>query len=47
LAIVSKIVQDHSGTVTVEQTSEAGTTVLVRLPCSERPISRNVKSTFI
>ena len=47
LAIVSKIVQDHAGSVTVEQTSEAGTTVLVRLPCSERPISRNAKSTFI
>ena len=47
LAIVSKIVQDHAGSVTVEQTSEAGTTVLVRLPCSERPIPRNAKSTFI
>jgi signal transduction histidine kinase len=34
LAIVSKIVQDHSGTVSIEATSEAGTTVLVRLPCS-------------
>ena len=47
LAIVSKIVQDHAGSVTVEQTSEAGTTVLVRLPCSERSIPRNAKSTFI
>jgi signal transduction histidine kinase len=47
LAIVSKIVQDHSGSVIIEQTSEAGTTVLVRLPCSERPIPRNAKSTFI
>jgi len=32
LAIVGKIVQDHSGSVTVEQTSESGTVVLVRLP---------------
>jgi signal transduction histidine kinase len=47
LAIVSKIVQDHAGSVTVEQTSEAGTTVLVRLPCSGRSIPRNAKSTFI
>jgi signal transduction histidine kinase len=47
LAIVSKIVQDHSGSVTIEQTSEAGTTVLVLLPCSERPIPRSAKSTFI
>jgi chemotaxis protein histidine kinase CheA len=29
---VGKIVQDHSGSVTVEQTSESGTVVLVRLP---------------
>jgi signal transduction histidine kinase len=34
LAIVSKIVQDHSGTVSIERTSEAGTTVLVKLPCT-------------
>jgi signal transduction histidine kinase len=34
LAIVSKIVQDHSGAVSIERTSEAGTTVLVRLPCT-------------
>ena len=47
LAIVSKIVQDHSGSVTIEHTSEAGTTVLVRLPCSERAIPRNAKSTLI
>src|SRR5215470_3726639 len=47
LAIVSKIVQDHAGSVSIEQTSEAGTTVLVRLPCSERSIPRNAKSTFI
>jgi signal transduction histidine kinase len=36
LAIVSKIVQDHSGNVSVEQTSESGTTVLVRLPLAEQ-----------
>lgn len=32
LAIVSKIAQDHSGTVSIEETSDRGTTVLVRLP---------------
>jgi len=32
LAIVNKIVQDHGGSVTVEKTSESGTTFLVRLP---------------
>jgi signal transduction histidine kinase len=46
LAIVSKIVQDHAGTVAIERTSEAGTTVLVRLPCSETLISSNTKSTL-
>jgi signal transduction histidine kinase len=34
LAIVSKIVTDHAGAVSIERTSEAGTTVLVRLPCA-------------
>jgi signal transduction histidine kinase len=46
LAIVSKIVQDHSGSVCIEHTSEAGTTVLVRLPCSESSIARGAKSTL-
>jgi len=32
LAIVSKIVSDHGGSVIVEQTSEAGTAFLVRIP---------------
>ena len=32
LAIVSKIVADHGGEVTLEQTSEQGTVMLVRLP---------------
>jgi len=36
LAIVGKIVQDHSGSVTVEQTSESGTVVLVRLPLASQ-----------
>jgi len=36
LAIVNKIVQDHGGTVTVEKTSESGTTFLVRLPRAAR-----------
>jgi signal transduction histidine kinase len=32
LAIVSKIIADHGGTVSVESTSESGTTFLVKLP---------------
>jgi len=32
LAIVSKIISDHGGTVSVENTSESGTTFLVKLP---------------
>ena len=35
LAIVSKIVQDHFGKVVIEQTSEHGTTILVRLPLNQ------------
>jgi signal transduction histidine kinase len=37
LAIVSKIVQDHFGKVVIEQTSEHGTTILVRLPLTQEP----------
>lgn len=36
LAIVSKIVHDHAGSVSIERTSDSGTTVLVRLPYSEQ-----------
>jgi signal transduction histidine kinase len=32
LAIVSKIVGDHGGSVSVERTSESGTVMLVTLP---------------
>jgi len=32
LAIVSKVIHDHGGSVTVEETSSSGTTFLVRLP---------------
>jgi len=39
LAIVSKIVQDHSGSVSIEQTSESGTTMLVRLPAAEQAVA--------
>jgi signal transduction histidine kinase len=46
LAIVSKIVQDHSGYVSIEQTSEHGTTVLVRLPLSHQPTIKGVQSAF-
>jgi signal transduction histidine kinase len=34
LAIVSKIVHDHGGSVSIEHSSDSGTTVLVRLPLS-------------
>jgi signal transduction histidine kinase len=34
LAIVNKLVQDHGGSVTVEKTSDAGTTFLIKLPRS-------------
>src|SRR5262249_37768252 len=37
LAIVSKIISDHGGTVCVEQTSESGTVVLVKLPLPPAP----------
>jgi signal transduction histidine kinase len=36
LAIVNKIVQDHGGLVTLEKTSESGTTFLVKLPRAAR-----------
>jgi signal transduction histidine kinase len=36
LAIVSKIVHDHAGTVSIENSSQLGTTMLVRLPFSEQ-----------
>jgi len=39
LTVVQKIVQDHGGTVVVEQTSEQGTSFKLRLPLVE--ISRN------
>ena len=35
--IVNKIVHDHGGMVTVEKTSETGTTFLVSLPRAARP----------
>jgi signal transduction histidine kinase len=37
LAIVSKIIADHGGTVTVESTSEHGTTFLMKLPRVQLP----------
>ena len=46
LAIVSKIVQDHSGAVSIEQTSEHGTTVLVRLPISHQLADKSLESTL-
>jgi signal transduction histidine kinase len=39
LAIVNKIIHDHGGSVSVEQTSEAGTVFLVKLPRSSLAVS--------
>jgi C4-dicarboxylate-specific signal transduction histidine kinase len=39
LAIVSKIIHDHMGSVVVERTSEAGTTFLVRFSRSVRSVN--------
>jgi signal transduction histidine kinase len=39
LAIVNKIIRDHGGSVSVEQTSEAGTVFLVKLPRTSRAVS--------
>ena len=36
LAIVNKVVHDHGGSVSVEETSSAGTTFLVKLPRAAR-----------
>jgi signal transduction histidine kinase len=44
LAIVSKIVHDHSGSVSIEETSEFGTTILVRLPHSRKAIPGTAQS---
>jgi signal transduction histidine kinase len=39
LAIVNKVVHDHGGCVSVEETSSAGTTFLVKLPRAARVLS--------
>jgi signal transduction histidine kinase len=39
LAIVSKIIHDHMGSVSVERTGETGTTFLVRFPRSVRVVN--------
>lgn len=44
LAIVSKIIEDHSGRVLIEETSNSGTTMLVRLPYSEQSTPRTEKT---
>jgi signal transduction histidine kinase len=46
LAIVSKIVHDHFGEVLVEQTSEQGTVVLVRIP-RHFPVERVARQTTL
>jgi signal transduction histidine kinase len=44
LAIVSKIIHDHGGSTSIESSSRAGTTVLVVLPRSPRPVTPGVPS---
>jgi signal transduction histidine kinase len=44
LAIVSKIIHDHGGSTSIESTSRAGTTMLVILPRSPRPVAPEVPS---
>lgn len=45
LAIVSKIVHDHGGNVSIERSTDSGTTILVRLPFSEQASPRPAEST--
>jgi signal transduction histidine kinase len=47
LAIVKKIIHDHGGSVSVEQTSEAGTVVLVKLPRSSGAVSVSSRTPVI
>jgi signal transduction histidine kinase len=44
LAIVNKIVHDHGGSVSVEQTSEAGTVFLVKLPRCWRDVRASARA---
>jgi signal transduction histidine kinase len=44
LAIVNKVVQDHGGSVVLEETSGAGTTFLVTLPRAARPVSEQAEA---
>jgi signal transduction histidine kinase len=46
LAIVSKIVHDHAGSVSVDKTSESGTTILVRMPSVQDSVEQGVTSTI-
>jgi len=45
LAIVNKIIHDHGGSVSIEQTSEAGTVFLVKLPRSSRAVRASSQAT--
>ncbi|MFI5096464.1 MAG: ATP-binding protein [Candidatus Acidiferrales bacterium] len=47
LAIASKIVNDHSGSVSIESTSESGTTILVRLPVVSESVAAHTKSAIL
>jgi signal transduction histidine kinase len=44
LAIVNKIIRDHGGSVRVEQTSDAGTVFLVKLPRSSRALKASAQA---
>jgi len=47
LAIVSKIANDHGGSVTLERTSDAGTVMLVRFPRVSNPVVSHLDSTVV
>ena len=44
LAIVSKVVHDHNGSVSVEQTGETGTVFLVKFPRSQTGIGDSLEA---
>jgi sensor histidine kinase regulating citrate/malate metabolism len=46
MAQVTKIVQDHGGSVMLERSSEAGTVMLVQLPRQPLPVVSHSDSTF-
>jgi signal transduction histidine kinase len=47
LAIVNRIIHDHGGSMSLDQTSKAGTVFLVKLPRSSRAVSATAQATVI